>query len=158
MGPADSDDQRRAWQGAVPDLPRCRAEPPLLLPEPAAGLRPQVAAQQKLLPVPSGRPRLPGERLPSTSHGWHHAHENRRCAGATSRLLPAGCALPQAPGAEVPASFLPLTLEKLAQALADVAAHYKLREVLGVGAGVGGYVLTQLAADNPSVSWREGGV
>ena len=59
---------------------------------------------------------------------------------------------PQAPGAETPASFLPLTLGRLAESLADVVAHYKLREVLGMGAGVGGHVMAQLAAEHPAVS------
>lgn len=60
--------------------------------------------------------------------------------------------LVQAAEAETPASFLPLTLGKLVQALADVVRHFKLREVLGMGVGVGAYLLTQLAAENPSVS------
>ncbi|EFN58770.1 hypothetical protein CHLNCDRAFT_140515 [Chlorella variabilis] len=59
-----------------------------------------------------------------------------------------GC---QAAEAETPASFLPLTLGKLVQALADVVRHFKLREVLGMGVGVGAYLLTQLAAENPSL-------
>lgn len=59
-----------------------------------------------------------------------------------------GC---QAPGAEVPAAFLPLSLGRLADALADVAAHFKLREVLGLGAGVGAQVLAQLAAEQPQL-------
>ena len=36
----------------------------------------------------------------------------------------------------MPASFLPLTLGKLAEALADVVRHYALREVLGLAVGV----------------------
>jgi hypothetical protein len=51
----------------------------------------------------------------------------------------------------VPASFLPLTLGRLVQCLADVVKHFQLREVLGLGAGVGGQVMVQLAAENPKV-------
>ncbi|PSC71573.1 pollen-specific SF21-like [Micractinium conductrix] len=59
-----------------------------------------------------------------------------------------GC---HAPGATVPPAFQPLSLSKLAEAAADVAAHFKLREVLGMGAGVGGQVLLQLAAEQPKL-------
>ncbi|KAL4457872.1 hypothetical protein ABPG75_012737 [Micractinium tetrahymenae] len=59
-----------------------------------------------------------------------------------------GC---QAAGAKVPPSFLPLSLGRLADAVADVAAHFRLREVLGLGAGVGGQVLAQLAAEQPEL-------
>jgi pimeloyl-ACP methyl ester carboxylesterase len=83
-----------------------------------------------------------------------------RCKGADRHQALAACSLLppcpppplQAPGAETPASFLPLTLGRLAESLADVVAHYKLREVLGLGAGVGGHVMAQLAAEHPAVS------
>ena len=67
--------------------------------------------------------------------------------------LPTGIhpSLLQAPDAEVPASFLPLSLARLVDSLADVVAHYKLKEVLGLGAGVGGHVMAQLAAQQPAV-------
>ncbi len=61
----------------------------------------------------------------------------------------------QAAGAEVPPTFLPLSLGRLADALADVASHFKLKEVLGLGAGVGAQVLAQLAAEQPGVSARK---
>ncbi|KAL4424976.1 hypothetical protein ABPG77_002861 [Micractinium sp. CCAP 211/92] len=59
-----------------------------------------------------------------------------------------GC---QAAGAEVPPTFLPLSLGRLADALADVASHFKLKEVLGLSAGVGAQVLAQLAAEQPEL-------
>lgn len=59
-----------------------------------------------------------------------------------------GC---QAADTEVPATFLPLSLARLADAVADVAAHFKLKEVLGLGAGVGAQVLAQLAAEQPQL-------
>lgn len=73
----------------------------------------------------------------------------------TQRPLLCVCVCVQAPGTEVPSSFLPLSLDRLAQGLADVVWHFKLREVLGLGAGVGGQVLAQLAAENPRVRVRE---
>lgn len=40
--------------------------------------------------------------------------------------------------------------------MADVAAHFKLKEVLGLGAGVGAQVLAQLAAEQPQVRAQQG--
>lgn len=68
VGPHHSDDQRRPGAHSMPHPARGWAEPPLVLPGPPARLWPQVAADEELLPVPSGRTRLPGTS--AAPHAW----------------------------------------------------------------------------------------
>lgn len=96
-------------------------------------------------------------RLPPVCpHPW--AAPRHLLLAAAHRSTPPPNLRLQAPGATVPPAFQPLSLSKLAEAAADVAAHFKLREVLGMGAGVGGQVLLQLAAEQPKVGCGRGKV
>ncbi len=55
----------------------------------------------------------------------------------------------QSPTGTVPPQALPLTLDTLAAQLADVVTHFGLKEILGLGVGVGGHVLIRFAASHP---------
>jgi len=55
----------------------------------------------------------------------------------------------QAPDAEAPAQALHLTLDKLALHVGEIISLLKLREVLGLGVGNGGWVLARCAAARP---------
>lgn len=54
----------------------------------------------------------------------------------------------QASDTTVPTEASPLTLDKLADQVSQVASHYKVKECLGLGVGNGGYVLTLCAAQH----------
>jgi len=45
----------------------------------------------------------------------------------------------------------PPTITDYALQLQDIVSHFKLKEVLGMGMGIGGYIMTKFAADNPRI-------
>jgi pimeloyl-ACP methyl ester carboxylesterase len=46
----------------------------------------------------------------------------------------------------------PETLADMASQVGAVVSKYKLKEILGLGVGNGGYILAKYAAENPKVS------
>lgn len=92
VGPYRGDDQRRPEPHAVPDAARGRSEPSVVLPGPAAGLRAQVAVDEELLPLPSGRARLPGKSAAAELSWQRLARESGCCCdGPLSEAAAAPC-------------------------------------------------------------------
>lgn len=49
----------------------------------------------------------------------------------------------------VPPEMKPMTMDKLADQVVEVINHFDLKEIVGLGAGSGGHVLTKVAAAAP---------